>query len=87
MPAKSKAQFRLMKAAEYSPKVSKKVGVNADGSGMLAYLMRIDEQYYLEDMETLHQEVDEKEDQLRVSLGKTVNDKGQYGNISIGKDL
>lgn len=27
MPAKSKAQFRLMKAAEYSPKVAKKVGI------------------------------------------------------------
>ena len=27
MPAKSKAQFRLMKAAEYNPKVAKKVGI------------------------------------------------------------
>jgi hypothetical protein len=30
MPASSKAQFRLMKAAEYSPKVSKKVGISED---------------------------------------------------------
>lgn len=27
MPAKSKAQFRLMKAAEYNPKFAKKVGI------------------------------------------------------------
>lgn len=27
MPAKSKAQFRLMKAAQYSPKFAKKVGI------------------------------------------------------------
>ena len=27
MPAKSKAQFRFMKAAEYSPKFAKKVGI------------------------------------------------------------
>jgi len=27
MPAKSKAQFRLMKAAETNPKVAKKVGI------------------------------------------------------------
>jgi len=26
MPAKSKAQYRLMKAAEYNPKFAKKVG-------------------------------------------------------------
>ena len=28
MPAKSKAQFRLMKAAEHNPKVAKKVGIS-----------------------------------------------------------
>lgn len=27
MPAKSKAQFRLMKAAEHDPKVAKRVGI------------------------------------------------------------
>ena len=27
MPAKSKAQFRLMKAAEYNPKFAEKVGI------------------------------------------------------------
>jgi hypothetical protein len=30
MPAKSKAQFRLMKAAEYNPKFAKKVGISED---------------------------------------------------------
>jgi hypothetical protein len=30
MPAKSKAQFRLMKAAEYNPKIAKKVGISED---------------------------------------------------------
>ena len=30
MPAKSKAQFRLMKAAEHSPKFAKKVGIRPD---------------------------------------------------------
>jgi hypothetical protein len=30
MPAKSKAQFRLMKAAENSPKFAKKVGISPD---------------------------------------------------------
>lgn len=30
MPAKSKAQFRLMKAAEYNPKFAKKVGIRPD---------------------------------------------------------
>ena len=30
MPAKSKAQFRLMKAAENSPKFAKKVGIRPD---------------------------------------------------------
>lgn len=29
MPAKSKAQFRLMKAAEYNPKFAKKVGIKS----------------------------------------------------------
>jgi hypothetical protein len=27
MPAKSQAQFRLMKAAEYNPKFAKKIGI------------------------------------------------------------
>lgn len=27
MPAKSKGQFRLMKAAEHDPKIAKKVGI------------------------------------------------------------
>ena len=30
MPAKSKAQFRLMKAAQYNPKIAKKVGISED---------------------------------------------------------
>jgi len=30
MPAKSKAQFRLMKAVEYNPKIAKKVGISED---------------------------------------------------------
>jgi hypothetical protein len=30
MPAKSKAQFRLMKAAEYNPKIAKRVGISPD---------------------------------------------------------
>lgn len=30
MPAKSKAQFRLMKAAEYNPKIAKKVGISPE---------------------------------------------------------
>ena len=30
MPAKSKAQFRLMKAAENNPKFAKKVGISPD---------------------------------------------------------
>jgi hypothetical protein len=30
MPAKSKTQFRLMKAAEYNPKIAKKVGISED---------------------------------------------------------
>lgn len=30
MPAKSKAQFRLMKAVEHNPKVAKKVGIRPD---------------------------------------------------------
>lgn len=30
MPAKSKAQFRLMKAAEYNPKLAKRVGISPD---------------------------------------------------------
>ena len=30
MPAKSKAQFRLMQAAEHSPKIAKKVGIRPD---------------------------------------------------------
>jgi hypothetical protein len=30
MPAKSKAQFRLMKAAEHNPKFAKKVGIRPD---------------------------------------------------------
>jgi hypothetical protein len=30
MPAKSKAQFRLMKAAQYNPKIAKKVGIPSD---------------------------------------------------------
>jgi hypothetical protein len=30
MPAKSKAQFRLMKAAEHNPKLAKRVGIPSD---------------------------------------------------------
>lgn len=30
MPAKSKAQFRLMKAVEHNPKIAKKVGISED---------------------------------------------------------
>jgi len=30
MPAKSKAQFRLMKAIEYEPKVAKKFGMSSE---------------------------------------------------------
>jgi hypothetical protein len=30
MPAKSKAQFRLMKAAEHNPKIAKRVGISPD---------------------------------------------------------
>ena len=30
MPAKSKAQFRLMKAAEHNPKLAKRVGISSD---------------------------------------------------------
>lgn len=30
MPAKSKAQFRLMKAIEHNPKVAKKVGMTSE---------------------------------------------------------
>ena len=30
MPAKSKAQFRLMKAVEHDPKIAKKVGIGSD---------------------------------------------------------
>lgn len=30
MPAKSKAQFRLMKAAEHNPKFAKKIGIKPD---------------------------------------------------------
>jgi hypothetical protein len=29
MPAKSKAQFRLMKAIEHNPKVAKKIGMSS----------------------------------------------------------
>lgn len=71
-------------ASQIGGKVSKKVGVNSDGSGLNAYLMRIDENLYFEDLDAHHAEIDEKEEQLRVSLGKNVNDKVQYGNVSIG---
>lgn len=30
MPAKSKAQFRLMKAAEHNPEIAKKVGISQE---------------------------------------------------------
>jgi hypothetical protein len=33
MPAKSKAQFRLMKAAEKNPKFAKKVGIKPSVAG------------------------------------------------------
>jgi hypothetical protein len=33
MPAKSKAQFRFMKAAEHNPKFAKKVGISPEVAG------------------------------------------------------
>jgi hypothetical protein len=33
MPAKSKAQFRFMKAAEHNPKFAKKAGISPEQAG------------------------------------------------------
>jgi len=76
---------KINAASQIGGKVSKKVGVNEDGSPMTGYLMRIDEQLYLEDVKAHDEDVNEREQALQVNIGRAPNESGQYGKVQIGR--
>lgn len=55
--------------------------VKAVGNGVTAYLMRIPQEYFVEDMDSLHGLVDEQEMAMRSQLNSKQD--GQYGEVKI----
>lgn len=53
----------------------------AVGNGVTGFLMRCPEEVYLEELEILHAEVDEKERSMRQQLNS--KDDGRYGSVEI----
>jgi hypothetical protein len=76
---------KINAASQMGGKVSKKVGVNENGTPMLGFLMRVDEQLYLEDMKAHDDDVEERAQALSVSIGRSPNSSGQYGKVEVGK--
>lgn len=67
---------KINTASQIGGKVSLKVG-----NGLTGFLMRIPEEYHQEDMDLLHQEIEDKEASMKQHLNSRQN--GQYGHVSI----
>lgn len=51
------------------------------GNGVIAYLMRLEQEYYDEDMASYHAEIDENESAMRQNLNS--KEDGRYGGVQI----
>lgn len=64
--------------------VKRLVGTNEDGSAMYAYLMKIEDAYYLEDQATMQKEIDKFDTAInRGTLDEKPGDKRYNAGISI----
>lgn len=67
---------RIDVATQQGNKVSLKVGADLTG-----YLMRVQDEFYLEDMKAIDAETNKREETLRRNLNS--NDNGRYGKVEI----
>lgn len=68
------------KRIDAAGRIGNKVSIPA-GNGVTAYLMRILDEYYTEDMEALHADLDEKEQAMYQELNS--GSDGRYGEVRI----
>jgi hypothetical protein len=74
-----------IQAADSGSQVKRLVGRNEDGSAMYAYLMKIENEFYAEDQQTIQSEVDRFDAAIkRGTIDEKAGDR-RYNNISISK--
>lgn len=72
---------KVTKASNEDSKASKVVGTTREGKPMVAYLMRIKQEWYDEDMAAFHETVDKSEEEMKRQLNS--GEDGTYGQVKI----